>query len=84
MSGLPSYSTSAAYGLPMIGDPGARPDTPLTSIATGNGDSSSTPWHPDSPLFWLGALAALTFGFAFLSTTIRIGPARATVSAGKE
>lgn len=85
MSGLPSYSASAAYGLPSIQDVGATPDaTPLASIATAAGDDASKAWHPDSPLFWLGIIGALTFGFAFLSTTVRVGPARATVSAGKE
>lgn len=85
MAGSPSYSAAAAYGLPSIADAGARPDaTPLTSMATAADNAATTVWHPDSPMFWLGVLGALTFGFAFLSTTVRVGPAKATVSAGKE
>lgn len=41
------------------------------------------PWHPDSPLFWFGALAAATFGFIAFSTSIRVGPAKASLGVGK-
>ncbi len=41
------------------------------------------PWHPDSPLFWFGILLATTFGLIGASTAIRVGPFRASASAGK-
>lgn len=41
------------------------------------------PWHPDSPLFWFGMLAAVTFGLIGASTAVRVGPFRAGVTAGK-
>lgn len=84
-NGAPSYSPSAVYGLPSVADAGAEPDaSPLTSLATAAPDDTASPWHPDNPLFWVAGVLALTFGFAFASTTIRVGPVRASASAGKE
>ncbi len=75
---------------------GLRPTTPDRSqwdttpgLARSGGpglvDKASTvaPWHPDSPLFWFGAVAALTFGAIAFSTSIRVGPARASLGVGK-
>lgn len=44
---------------------------------------SDKPWHPDSPLFWFGALLAVTLGLIGASTSIRVGPFKASVAAGK-
>ncbi|MFL6144532.1 MAG: hypothetical protein ACJ72N_22050 [Labedaea sp.] len=44
----------------------------------------SPPWSPDSPLFWFGVVAALTFGLVAVSTSIRVGPARVSGSLGKK
>lgn len=44
---------------------------------------AAAPWSPDSPLFWFGALAALTFGAIAFSTSIRVGPAKASLGVGK-
>lgn len=41
------------------------------------------PWHPDSPLFWFGVLTAVTLGLIGASTSLRVGPFKAAVSAGK-
>lgn len=38
---------------------------------------------PDNPLFWFGALAAITLGLAAFSTTVRVGPAKASLNLGK-
>ena len=40
------------------------------------------PWHPESPLFWFGMLAAVTLGLIAASTSVRIGPFRASAAAG--
>jgi hypothetical protein len=50
------------------------------ALAEGNSDR---PWSPDSPLFWFGALLAVTFGLIGAATSIRVGPFKAAVSAGK-
>ena len=41
-------------------------------------------WHPDSPLFWVAAIAAVTVGLAAVSGSgsIKIGPVHASASAG--
>lgn len=41
------------------------------------------PWHPDSPMFWFGTLLAVTFGLIGVSTSVRVGPFKGALSAGK-
>lgn len=65
-------------GRPSEGQPLARAAGP--SLADRNSDK---PWHPDSPLFWFGAVLAVTFGLIGASTSIRVGPFKAAVAAGK-
>jgi hypothetical protein len=59
--------------------------TSLSSIAAPAEGAAAVanPWSPANPLFWFGALAALTFGLAAVSTTVRVGGAKASVSLGK-
>ncbi|OJV57952.1 MAG: hypothetical protein BGO38_06940 [Cellulomonas sp. 73-145] len=59
--------------------------TELNAVATPSegAAAASAPWSPSNPLFWFGALAALTLGLAAVSTSVRVGPARASVSLGK-
>jgi len=40
------------------------------------------PWHPSSPLFWMGALIALTFGLIGVATEVHVGPLRAAGKVG--
>lgn len=58
--------------------------TELTAVATPRAGAASVgqPWNPDNPLFWFGAIAAVTFGLAAFSTNVRVGSARAGVSIG--
>lgn len=68
--------SSHAPGFPTLG----------TGLIPGSGsslDRGDRPWHPDSPLFWFGMLAAVTFGLIGASTAVRVGPFKAGVSAGK-
>lgn len=50
------------------------------SLADRNGHK---PWHPDNGLFWFGMLAALTFGLIGATSTVRFGPIRGQLAAGK-
>lgn len=65
------------------GAPASHVDTPLPSVAGPGSVSAGPVWHPDSPLFWFGVVAAATFGLLAVSTSVRVGPVRAAVSAGK-
>lgn len=60
-------------------------DDTMPSLAAGPGlmADNPAPWHPQSPLFWFGMLAATTLGFIAASTTVRVGPFKASASAGK-
>lgn len=69
---------SAAVGRPSESQSLARTAGP--SVAERNSDK---PWHPDSPLFWFGLVLATTFGLIGASTSIRVGPFKAAVAAGK-
>lgn len=40
--------------------------------------------HPDHPLFWFGTIALVTFGLIGGSTHLRVGPFKASASAGKD
>lgn len=53
------------------------------SAGSGMMTSIGKPWHTSNPLFWFGVLAAVTFGLAGAATSVRVGPFRAGVSAGK-
>jgi hypothetical protein len=67
---------------------GAMANTGYGSMAYAAGPAlaegrSDKPWHPDSPLFWFGAVLAVTLGLIGASTSIRVGPFKADLSAGK-
>lgn len=50
------------------------------SVLDAGGDK---PWHPDSPMFWFGILLATTFGLIGAATSIRVGPFKAAIGAGR-
>jgi hypothetical protein len=56
----------------------------MPGLAGGPGllQENPPPWHPASPLFWFGVLAATTLGLIAASTTVRVGPFTASASAG--
>lgn len=67
---LANQSRAAGAGLP-----------PVTAAA---GDGRVIPWSPDSPVFWLLAIAGLTLaGIAGASFRVRVGPGRAGVDVGR-
>lgn len=58
-----------------------RDDTPLARVA-GPGDKGAPAFSAHSPMFWVGVLLLGAVGLAAASTTVRVGPARASVSVG--
>ncbi len=81
-----TFDPAHAYG---VKPPSAvnGPLDPLSTLHTSAGPALaetnvSKPWHPDSPLFWVGTLLAVTFGLIAASTSVRVGPVRASVAAG--
>jgi hypothetical protein len=82
------------YHLYAVGSPGTVPAdnalAPSPGIARSAGPSAhdgyeAPPWNPANPLFWFGAVLALTLGgIAAASTSVRVGPVRASVSAGRK
>jgi len=56
--------------------------TPGLAMISPNAVDHDPPWHPDNPLFWFGAVLAVTFGLIAVSTSVKVGPFKAAVSAG--
>lgn len=57
--------------------------SPLPGVAGPVPSSATSALSPHSPLFWVGALAAVSVGLMAYSTTVRVGPVSASVKAGK-
>lgn len=74
-------SPHAKYGL-RSNAPATSVDSPLASVAGHAPSDVVAAWHLDSPLFWFGAIAAATFGLLAVTTSVRVGPAKAGVSLG--
>ena len=76
-------SYGAKYGL--TDGPSSPATSELHAVATPSAGSAvaAQPWNPENPLFWFGALAAVTFGLAAFSTNVRVGSISAGLSAGK-
>jgi hypothetical protein len=72
----------AKYGM---GTAAASSMSELTAVPTPSKEAneSAQPWNPANPLFWFAAIAAVTFGLMAVSTTVRVGPAKGSVSLGK-
>lgn len=68
----------------MTPSPATKDDTPLVQIAgpapAAKGQTSL--WHPNSPLAWVGFILAGAVGLAAFSTTVRVGPVKASASVG--
>lgn len=64
--------------------PGQSYPSALPRSDTSGNDKGATPWHPDSPIFWVVAILGLTlFGVVGLSVGGRAGPVKAGASLGK-
>lgn len=83
-SSVPGLSLAASYGLG-TGQPTMNASELHTMSRPGLEDvTTSTFWHPNSPLFWIGTLLAATLGLAAVSGSgsIKLGPIHAAASAG--
>lgn len=63
----------------------ALDDTVGPGIARSAGPSATDdpkPWHPDNGLFWFGVIALVSVGLIAGATEVRVGPFRASASAG--
>lgn len=76
------------YGVKPPGAANGAPVEPMATLGQSAGPAllerdERRPWHPDSPLFWFGVLAATTLGLIGASTSVRVGPFKAAVAAGE-
>lgn len=76
-------SPAAKYGGALVTEQAATPShTALTGVAGPTAGDDAKPWQPGHPVFWFGAIAAAAVGLMYASTTVRVGPIKASVSAG--
>jgi hypothetical protein len=63
-----------------------RDDSPLVQVAGPSIDSvgSTSLMHPGGPMLWVGVLLAGMVGLAAVSTTVRVGPLKASAELGHE
>lgn len=78
-------SPAEKYGGSFIAtSPGPRPtDSVLPSTGGPSLADSRHALSPNDPLFWAFVVGAVAVGFMYASTTVRVGPLSASVSAGK-
>lgn len=82
---IPGLSMPQQYGLISRGVPSTQGSELHHMGRPGVDDAMvSKVWHPDSPLFWIGALVAATVGLAAVSGSgsIKVGPVHAAASGG--
>lgn len=57
-------------------------DTPLAQVAGPSTGSPHGRLSPGSPMFWVGVVLVGTVGLAAVSTTVRVGPIKASAELG--
>lgn len=75
-----SQKYGAAHGLTL------NPAGAIPGQGASNGAVTTVPFGKfdvDNPMLWLVGIGAATLGLVFASTSVRVGPLRASVSAGK-
>lgn len=81
---MSSYAAQK-YGMGLAG-PAVVPSEGLTLAGASNG-AVTTPkvakFDADSPMVWLLGIGAVTLGLIAASTSVRLGPIQASISAGK-
>lgn len=85
MAGFDTLDPYHRLGLkPVTGSstPGAA-TAPLAASRGPSRDETVPPWSPDNPLFWFGGLLLVTVGLVAGSSSVRLGPLRAAISAGE-
>lgn len=72
------------YGGAFIAPQKATSDrSELPKVAAPSMAGAASPLSPSGPLFWIGVIAAASVGLMAYSTSVRVGPASASVSLGK-
>jgi hypothetical protein len=72
------------YGGGFLGEQKASPNaSPLPGVAGPSIKGTASPLSPSGPLFWIGVIAAASVGLMAYSTSVRVGPASASLSLGK-
>jgi hypothetical protein len=63
----------------------SRDDSPLVQVAGPSPSSlgSESLLHPGGPMLWVGVLLAGMVGLAAVSTTVRVGPLKASAELGQ-
>jgi hypothetical protein len=74
-------SPQAKYGAAFLSDNKTRDDTPLTAVS-GPANNNISDLSVHSPMFWVGVVLAGAVGLAAVSTTVRVGPVKGSVSVG--
>ncbi len=57
--------------------------TELKNVAAPSAPGAGGVWSPREPMFWFAVIAATSLGLAAYSTTVRVGPAQASLELGK-
>lgn len=74
----------AKYGGAFVSEQRATQDASrLHEVAGPPPANASSLLSPQSPVFWIAGLVAVSVGLAAYSTTVRLGPVKASLSAGK-
>ncbi len=62
-----------------------RTPTELHAVPTPQAGAAkaASPLNPENPLFWFGAIGAVTFGLMAFSTSVRVGKTTASLNLGK-
>jgi hypothetical protein len=72
------------YGGAFISPQKATSDhSELPKVAAPSMSGAASPLSPSGPLFWIGVIAAASVGLMAYSTSVRVGPATASLSLGK-
>jgi hypothetical protein len=82
---LMSPDPGRKYGGAMS-NPAPKPNsdvTPLPNVAGQSPADNRNPLAVGTPLFWVMGIAAVALGAAAYSTTVRVGPASASLHIGK-
>lgn len=74
---------TSKYGMPTLMPATATPGAGASNGSVSTERSFTGRLDPENPMVWLVGIGAVTLGLVAASTSVRFGPVRASVSAGK-
>lgn len=84
MGGWVAAEPAQKYGGAFVGNQKASTNhSELPAVAGPSLRGAASPLSPSGPLFWVGIIAAASVGLMAYSTSVRVGPASASLSLGK-